>query len=55
MVARAWRDPDHFNYAHLPVDTAKEQPVHNGIFHVFGADRLSISPFEGPSTLTGEE
>jgi hypothetical protein len=37
------------------VDTAKQQPVHNGIFHVFGGDRVRISPAEGPATLTGEE
>jgi len=55
MIAYAWRDKDHFNYAHLSVDAAKEQPVHNGIFHVFGGDRVRISSNEGPATLTGEE
>ena len=55
MIAYAWRDKDHFNYAHLSVDTAKEQPVHNGIFHVFGGDRVRISSNEGPATLAGEE
>jgi hypothetical protein len=55
MIAYAWRDPDHFNYAHLSVDTAKQQPVHNGIFHVFGGDRVRLSSDAGPATLTGEE
>ena len=55
MIAYAWRDKDHFNYAHLSVDAAREQPVHNGIFHVFGGDRVRISSSEGPATLTSEE
>ena len=55
IIVYAWRDPDHFNYAHLSVDTAKQQPVHNGIFHVFGGDRVRLSSLEGPATLTGEE
>jgi len=55
MIAYAWRDKDHFNYAHLSVDAAMQQPVHNGIFHVFGGDRVRISSNEGPATLTSEE
>ncbi|MBI4874634.1 MAG: hypothetical protein HY822_08375 [Acidobacteria bacterium] len=55
MIAYAWRDADHFNYAHLSVDAAKDQPVHNGIFHVFGGDRVRISSNEGPATLATEE
>jgi hypothetical protein len=55
MIVYAWRGPDHFNYAHLSVDSAKQQPVHNGIFHVYGGDRVRISSEEGPPTLTGEE
>jgi hypothetical protein len=54
ILVYAWRDPDHFNYAHLSVDTARQQPVHNGIFHVYGGDRSRISSEEGPATLTGE-
>ncbi len=55
MIAYAWRDKNHFNYAHLSVDTAKQQPVHNGIFHVFGGDRVRISSNEGTATLAGED
>lgn len=55
IIVYAWRDADHFNYAHLSVDTARQQPVHNGIFHVFGGDRVRISSLEGPATLTSED
>lgn len=55
ILVYAWRDENHFNYAHLSVDTAKQQPVHNGIFHVYGGDRVRISSTEGPATLNGEE
>ena len=55
MIVYAWRDPDHFNYAHLSVDTAKQQPVHNGIFHVYGGDRVRISSQDGPATLASED
>lgn len=51
ILVYAWRDPDHFNYAHLSVDTAHQAPHHNGIFHVYGGDRVRISPLEGPATL----
>jgi hypothetical protein len=47
----AWKDKDHFNYAHLSVDAAAHTAVHNGIFHVFGGDRVRISSLEGPATL----
>ena len=55
ILVYAWRDENHFNYAHLSVDTAKQQPVHNGIFHVYGGDRVRISSEEGPATLTNED
>lgn len=54
MIAYAWQDPDHFNYAHLSVDSAAEQVVHNGIFHVYGGERVRISPRQGPATLPDE-
>ncbi|MCC6588610.1 MAG: hypothetical protein IT168_18085 [Bryobacterales bacterium] len=54
MIVYAWRDKDHFNYAHLSVDAARQQSVHNGIFHVYGGDRVRISSEEGPPTLTDE-
>jgi hypothetical protein len=54
MIVYGWRDKDHFNYAHLSVDAARDQPVHNGIFHVYGGDRVRISSEDGPPTLDGE-
>ena len=55
ILVYAWRDENHFNYAHLSVDTGKQQPVHNGIFHVYGGDRVRISSTDGPAALTSEE
>jgi hypothetical protein len=55
MIAYAYRDADHFNYAHLSVDSSEQQSVHNGIFHVYGGDRVRISPQEGPGTLLEEK
>jgi hypothetical protein len=54
LIVYAWRGPDHFNYAHLSVDSARQQPVHNGIFHVYGGDRARISSEEGPPALKDE-
>jgi len=51
IVVYAWRDPVHFNYVHLSTDTARKQPVHNGVFHVYGGDRVRISNDEGPAAL----
>lgn len=51
IVVYAWKDPVHFNYVHLSTDPAQKQPVHNGVFHVFGGDRVRISNDEGPSAL----
>lgn len=48
MIVFAWQDDAHFNYAHLSTDTGKEQPVHNGVFHVYGGERVRISNPEGP-------
>lgn len=47
MVVFAYRDPAHFDYAHLSIDTATQEPHHNGIFHVYGGERVRISPVEG--------
>jgi hypothetical protein len=51
IIVYAYRDDAHFNYAHLSVDAPAKQPVHNGIFHVYGGDRVRISPEEGPGSL----
>jgi len=55
MIVYAYRDKDHFNYAHLSVDTGEQEAVHNGIFHVYGGDRVRISSTQGPPALTSEE
>lgn len=54
MIAYAWRDEDHFLYAHLSVDSPEKVAVHNGIFKVDGGDRVRISPATGPASLTHE-
>ncbi|MBM3723876.1 MAG: hypothetical protein FJW40_00415 [Acidobacteria bacterium] len=51
ILVYAYRDESHFNYAHLSVDTGAKQPVHNGIFHVYGGDRVRISTEDGPNAL----
>ncbi len=51
IIVYAWKDPLHFDYVHLSTDAAKQQPVHNGVFHVYGGDRVRISNDEGPSAL----
>lgn len=55
IIVYAWKDASHFNYVHLSDDTGTKQPVHNGIFHVYGGDRVRISSEDGPCSLpTGE-
>lgn len=48
ILVFAYQDPAHFNYAHLSIDTGKQVPVHNGIFHVYGGERVRISDPDGP-------
>jgi hypothetical protein len=55
IIVFAYKDPAHFNYAHLSADTGLAQPVHNGIFHVFGGERVRISPQTGPASLPSAE
>jgi hypothetical protein len=51
LIVLAYRDPAHFDYAHLSTDTAEAQPVHNGIFHVYGGERVRISAERGPAAF----
>jgi hypothetical protein len=51
IIVYSWRDAEHFDYVHLSPDAARKQPVHNGIFHVYGGDRSRISVEDGPGTL----
>ena len=48
IIVFAYRDQAHFDYAHLSTDTGAKQPVHNGIFHVYGGERVRISSEAGP-------
>jgi hypothetical protein len=50
----AYRDAAHFDYAHLSVDTGVEQPMHNGIFHVYGGERVRISSDRGPAAFSAK-
>ena len=51
LIVFSYRDEAHFDYAHLSTDTAVKQPVHNGIFHVYGGERVRISSDRGPSAF----
>ena len=51
ILVYAWRGPEHFNYVHLSTDTAQKANYHNGVFHVYGGDRVRISSTEGPAGL----
>src|SRR3954469_17544427 len=51
MIVFAYRDKAHFDYAHLSADTGTKQPVHNGIFHLFGGERVRISSVAGPAAF----
>jgi hypothetical protein len=55
IIVYAWRDGMHFNYAHLSIDSPEKQPVHNGVFHVFGSDRSRISKTLGAGSLPTTE
>jgi hypothetical protein len=48
IVVFAYHDAAHFDYAHLSTDTGSKQPVHNGVFHVYGGERVRISSEQGP-------
>lgn len=51
LIVFAYRDEAHFDYAHLSVDPGTRQPVHNGIFHVYGGERVRISSERGPAAF----
>ena len=51
MIVFAYRDEAHFDYAHLSTDTGSKQPVHNGVFHVYGGERVRISSEAGPAAF----
>src|SRR5204863_2474455 len=55
LLVFAYRDEAHFNYAHLSTDTAVKQPAHNGMFHVFGGERVRISSTDGPRSFAATD
>ncbi len=52
ILVFAYQDPAHFNYAHLSIDTGVKEPAHNGIFHIFGGERVRISSQAGPAAFS---
>lgn len=51
MIVFAYRDAAHFDYAHLSTDTGMRETMHNGIFHVYGGERVRISSERGPAAF----
>lgn len=51
IIVFAYRDAAHFDYAHLSIDPATREHVHNGIFHVYGGERVRISSEEGSAAF----
>lgn len=51
IIVYGWQDPSHYNYAHISSDDAVKQNVHNGMFHIFGGERVRMSPLDGPASL----
>jgi hypothetical protein len=51
MIVFAYQDPAHFDYAHLSTDPGTKVAVHNGIFHVYGGERVRISSPLGPPSF----
>ena len=52
MIVFAYRDAAHFDYAHLSTDRGTQQTYHNGIFHVYGGERVRISSERGPASFS---
>jgi hypothetical protein len=55
IIVYAWQNDSHYNYAHISSDTAATTNVHNGMFHVFGGERVRISPLDGEASLPTQE
>jgi hypothetical protein len=55
IIVYAWQDKDHWNYAHVSSDEARKVNVHNGMFHVFGGERVRISTLDGPDSLAAKQ
>ena len=55
IIVYAWQDANHYNYAHISSDTALQSNMHNGMFHIFGGERVRISSVDGPRSLPTQE
>jgi hypothetical protein len=55
IIVYAWQDDSHYNYAHISSDAAAATNVHNGMFHVFGGERVRISTLDGGASLPTED
>lgn len=55
IIVYSWQDKDHYNYAHISSDSATDQVHHNGMFHVFGGERVRISALDGPASLPTQD
>jgi hypothetical protein len=55
IMVYAWQDDSHYNYAHISSDRAAVTNVHNGMFHVFGGERVRISTLDGEASLPTKE
>lgn len=55
ILVYAYQDDAHYNYAHISVDNAVSQNVHNGMFHIFGGERVRMSSLEGPGSLPTQD
>jgi len=51
MMVFAYQDSAHFDYVHLSTDPGTRVPVHNGVFHVYGGERVRISNADGPAAF----
>jgi hypothetical protein len=51
LIVVGYRDEAHFDYVHFSTDTGTAQPVHNGVFHVYGGERVRISNPAGPASF----
>jgi hypothetical protein len=51
LIVFAYKDEAHFDYAHLSTDKGSDIAVHNGIFHVYGGERVRISNEAGPASF----
>jgi hypothetical protein len=55
IIVYGWQNDAHYDYVHISVDTAASQNAHNGIFHIFGGERVRISSLEGPGSLPTQD